>query len=192
MNGKNERREWDWGLIGKANALIGRILSRVRAITDKDFKLDWSFLEWLAEAPDKVYSDALGVLLNAWKVAESAKINQERMEKLVWSRHYCVAPNNWNEPSPGNDPTKGPWRYPTLLEMIWAHSQTQIVIYPEYWYKCRDESGEFIFATCLEGGWRNIAMDSDLGSTKCFVIFVRDALPERNHTFRPNPAGIHR
>ena len=83
---KNKEKKWNWGLVGKADAIRTAILNRFRHLTDK-IGLDWAFLEWLASpkgAPDSLFVKVLGDALNAWQASMATERNQERLLELEY------------------------------------------------------------------------------------------------------------
>jgi hypothetical protein len=125
-------QKWEWKLVGKAWAIIGEILNRTRNFTEKDGGLDWAFLAWLAKAPDSVYEQALGGLLNAWQASMAAERNQNKSENLEWNL-VLTSGETWQGAFIYVDHSPGNYRLPTAEELMSAVNNRGLVVRKVVW-----------------------------------------------------------
>ena len=179
--GKEKMSKLDIGSVaGKFWAILGQIINRFRQVFEKG-ETEWELIEWFAfKAPDDLYRKLLSEIINFRQAeidAEKAKKEAEAMEmaeadKLSWSRVYSIFPGQDLDLGQGDD-KHGPWRLPTLGEMILA-SKTCTAVFcgdanDERWYKFSGDDSQVSFVR-----FHDLKISKSLNREKCFVCYVQD------------------
>ena len=160
----DKSQKWDWRPFGKAWAVVGEILNKVRAVSETDGGLDWEFLEWLSKAPYTVYDRVYRELINAWQDDVATKRNLE-----FRFSHDLTTPAQaelWCASQPGRG-----WKMPLIVDLAKLIIQgADLPPTSHYWFREEDET---IGIACLisNGGVRPVER-SFTGA--CRAICVRE------------------
>ena len=151
---------WDWGEIGKTDAIRAVILSRIRKATG-DTGVNWEMMEWLAtEAPESLFVEIHRKVHLLWKGAVTGKKNLDDLRRSNGEKWLKGDSFFQNFTAAGLNAPSG-YRLPTADEWLLAIQSHELELDKEAWYwsgemgygdtaKCVSSEGNILYSPICE------------------------------------------